>query len=373
MVNLSAGLPFTVNSAPAGVRRPAVSLTVGSGGPGGLGAGLAGNLLTLEDDFWASHWLSLRLDLGVAPFVDCLRVDYVSGGDTPEINLGDTLSLGLGYGDSGQSDVFQGTITRHHHGLAGQSSLYASGAGFSLSHLRLNQRYEQQTAGDIASDLASQASVSTAMVESGISLPFYGLLSHTPAYGHIAQLARRCGYWAYIDPAGKLVFATAQLGQAVQTFTYGADILTIDLRETVPSVDAAVVAGEGAAGTQGQAAANWLAEEGVRSQTGNGSHTRHISDGALRNQAAIQSVASSAVTSPVLTGSVWVAGTPAVTVGSTVTLLQLPQDSLNGDFLVRQVCHRLDKTRGFITQLQVVKPGDAGLLSGALGSLGGLL
>ena len=372
MVNL----PFVGNTAPAGVRRPTVSIRVGQSSSAGLVTNLAAGLLA--DDFWASHQLSLALDLGTAPFVDCGRLSYAVGADAPDVGLGDTLSISLGYGDSSLVSVFTGTITRHHHTATGYKTLYASGAGYDLSHLRLNQRYEQQTAGDIVSDLASQVGVPMGTVEPGISLPFYNMLGHTPAYQLIAQLAKDSGHWAYVTATGELIFATASLGQSVQTFTYGVDILDVALEETTPSMDALVVTGEGAAGSQGQAAGNWLVADssGVRSQAGSGSHGRYLSDGALRSQAAVQSVAASRVAAAVspLGGRLWLAGAPAVTVGSTVTLAQLPDASLNGDFLVRQVGHRLTKAGGFVTQLHILKPGETNLLSGALAtSLGGLL
>jgi len=254
-------VPFISNSAPDGVRRPVVEISVSGGGNGlgslGSAAGLADSLLGGGRDFWQEHYIAIALDTGPAPFVDSLRLTYAhlpnstsnrgSNGSSAEteIALGDTLSLSLGYADSETAPVFSGTVTRHHHSLSGQSHLYINSGGFALSHLRLNQSYEQQTAGDITKDLASQASVETDVIESGISLPFYSIDGQTQAYAHIAQLARNSGYWAYFTPKGKLVFATVQLGDAVQTFTYGTDILSLETQEITPNAQTVVVTGEG--------------------------------------------------------------------------------------------------------------------------------
>ncbi|MEL6764017.1 MAG: hypothetical protein AAFO87_10190, partial [Cyanobacteria bacterium J06607_6] len=177
-------IPFVGNSAPDGVRRPTVEIAVGGGdgsGLGGIAAGVASNLLGGGGDFWKEHYLAIALDTGPAPFVDSLRLTYTTGAKGTDIALGDTLSLSLGYADSETSLTFTGSVTRHHHSLNGQSHLYINSGGFSLSHLRLNQSYDQQNAGDIAKDLAAQVGVETDVIESGISLPFYSLGGQTSA------------------------------------------------------------------------------------------------------------------------------------------------------------------------------------------------
>lgn len=391
-------VPFISNSAPDGVRRPVVEISVSGGGNGlgslGSAAGLADSLLGGGRDFWQEHYIAIALDTGPAPFVDSLRLTYAhlpnSGSAETDIALGDTLSLSLGYADSETAPVFSGTVTRHHHSLNGQSHLYINSGGFALSHLRLNQSYEQQTAGDIAKDLASQASVETDVIESGISLPFYSIGGQNQTYAHIAQLARNSGYWAYFTPKGKLVFAPVQLGDAVQTFTYGTDILSLETQEITPNAQTVVVTGEGAAGAQGQAASNWLVAEpsGVQAQAGSGSaspggigdigsspsSTQYLNQGALRSQAAVKSLATSqiqAISTPIA-AELCIPGSPALTVGSTLSLANLPNSALNGDFLIKRVCHRVSKAQGFITRASIFKPGDANLLPG-LASLGGLL
>lgn len=376
-------IPFVGNSAPDGVRRPTVEIAVGGGdgsGLGGIAAGVASNLLGGGGDFWKEHYLAIALDTGPAPFVDSLRLTYTTGAKGTDIALGDTLSLSLGYADSETSLTFTGSVTRHHHSLNGQSHLYINSGGFSLSHLRLNQSYDQQNAGDIAKDLAAQVGVETDVIESGISLPFYSLGGQTSAYQYIAQLARSSGYWAYFNPKGELLFAPAKLGDAVQTFTYGTDIISLDTQEVTPNAQTVIVTGEGAAGAQGQTAGNWLVADpsGVQAQAGGGlggnGSTQYISDGSLRSQAAVKSLATSqstAISTPVA-GELCVPGAPAVTVGATLSLADLPDSSLNGNFLVRRVCHRVSKAQGFITRLSILKPGETNLLPG-LASLGGLL
>jgi len=377
-------LPFVENSAPDGVRRPVVEI-VGGSGNGGLGESAAARLLGGGGDFWTEHYVAIALDLGPAPFVDSLRISYTNGAVGTDVALGDSLSLSLGYADSETLAVFSGQVTIARHSLTGQNYLHSSSGSFALSHLRLNQSYEQQNAGDIVIDLAKQVGVKADVIESGIALPFYRLAGQTSAYYHIAQLARRSGYWAYCNPKGELIFAPVKPGQSVQTFTYGVDILSLEVEAIAPNIETVIVTGEGAAGSQGQAAGNWLVADpsGVQAQAGGGSgglglgsvsKTRYISDGALRSQEAVKSAATSriAAASTPLAGELWVPGAPAVTVGSTLTLADIPEDFLNGDFIVKRVCHRMSKAQGFTTRLSILQLGEASLLPG-LASLGGLL
>lgn len=379
MVNV----PFLTNREPAAVRRPAFAIAHSSGSSGGLGGGLGGALGAVGDllgaggeDFWLSHTLEIAVQTGPLPFVNTARLSFAAVG-APDIALQDAITLSLGYADAAPEAVFTGFVTRQVRTLEGITHLYASDGGGVLARQRLNQSYESQNAGDIVSDLAAQAGVSTDVVESGIALPFFAIASHTPAHAQIAALARRSGYWAYFTPAGELAFAPLAEGETVQTFTYGLDLLRLQVTEAVPALDAVQVSGEGAAGSQGQEAWNWLVADasGVQAQAGSGTAQRWVRDGALRSQEAVRQSATaqaSGAASLQITGELWVPGAPRVTVGSRVAVAEAPEDFLNGTYQVQRVEHRLSKQQGFVTRLSFLKTASVPL--GALAGLaGGLL
>src|SRR6185295_5557973 len=107
----------------------------------------------------------------------------------------------------------------------------ASNAGGALSLARINQSFEQQSAGKIVKDLAGRAGADLGTVEDGIDLPFFVIDDRRSVYAHIAMLARRCGYLVIVGADGKLGFAPPAAGAAVQTFTYGVDVLAFEVSE----------------------------------------------------------------------------------------------------------------------------------------------
>ncbi|MGB3201792.1 MAG: hypothetical protein WBA99_12875 [Nodosilinea sp.] len=373
MVNV----PFLSNNTPAAVRRPAFAIAhssgASSGGLGGLAAA-AGTLLgQLSDDFWLSHTLEIAVQTGPLPFINTACITFAAA-NAPDIALADAVTISLGYGDVEPEAVLTGTVTRQVRTLTGLTHLYVSDGGGQLARQRLNQSYEAQNAGDIVRDLASQVGVETDVVEAGLSLPFYALASTTPVHAQIAALARRSGYWAYFTPAGKLTFAPVSEGETVQTFTYGTDVLKLEMTDAVPVLDGVQVSGEGAAGSQGQDAWNWLVADatGVQAQAGRGEAQRWVSDGALRSQDAVRTAATahaSAAASRQLTGELWVPGAAQVVVGSQIAIAAAPDNVLNGNYQVERVCHRLSKSRGFVTRLSILKTASVPL--GTLAALPG--
>jgi phage protein D len=254
--------------------------------------------------------------------------------------------------------------------------LTVTNAAAQLAKQRINQSYEQQTAGDIIRDLTSTASVDTDSIEDGITFPFYILDDRRTAYHHIANLAQKSGYLAYITPENKLNFTPFNAGQPVQTFTYGTDVLSLTVTESTPGISRVITIGEGAAGSQGQSAWNWLIKDpsAVQGSSGDGDPNRELPDASLRSQDAAQQAADGKAIASIqltLTGSLLVPGAPLVVVGSAIEVTDAPQDVLNGLFLVRTIRHRFSKRDGFTTQIGFSKAGDSS--SGGLGSLGGLL
>jgi phage protein D len=283
-----------------------------------------------------------------------------SSSAAPTVAVGDTGSIALGYADSSPATVLTGTVIAVRHTLHGLTRLTVADGGARLAALRLSQSYEQQAAGDIAGDLAGRVALATDTLESGTTFPFYVLDDGRSAYAHLAALARACGFLAHITPDGALSFAPYHAGEPAQTFTYGGDILALDVAEAAPTTGAITAYGEGAAGTAGADAWSWLVKDPstVRSSAGSGDPARSFADRSLRSADAVQTAAAGAaamVGQLALTGTLLTTGAPAAQVGKTIAIKGAPQDALNGSFLVRGVRHRYSKREGFITLLLVAR------------------
>src|SRR5262249_14654531 len=249
-----------------------------------------------------------------------------------------------------------------------------------LAALRLNQSYEQRTAGDIVNALAGAAGVAVDRADDGPSFPFYVVDDGRSGWSHTAALARASGFLASVTPSGKLAFGPAADGDPVQTFSYGGDVLSLESFEAAPSAGTVTVVGEGAAGSQGSDAWSWLVKDpsGVTATSGSGDPARLASDPSLRSadaaQGAADAIAADAAAGAA-TARLLVAGAPKAVVGSAVAVADAPDDALNGTWVVRGLRHRHTKHGGFTTLLLLAKSGGSGAggLGGLAAAIGGLL
>jgi len=373
------------STAPPAFRRPVFAVRFGGGGAaGGLGvlASAVGSAIGVNvgggaSDPWKQHLVAVSVESGIAPAVDAVEIWLTADPQAPTVALDDEGTVSLGYQDDSPVLTFTGKIAGVRRGIGGLTRLTATSGGAALARLRVNQSYEDQTAGDVVSDLAGQAEVAAGTVEDGIDLPFYVVDDRRSAWVHIAALARRSGYLAHMTPEGELFFGPYAPGDPVQTFTYGEDVLLLEAREGSPEVGAVTTWGEGSAGSQGKDAWSWLVKDpsAVQGSAGGGGPQRWVHDPALRSGDAAQTAAegiADAAGRLQVTGTLLVPGAPAVTAGSTIEIAGAPQEALNGKFLVRWVRHRLAKREGFTTRIAFSKSeGAAGC--GLLGALGGLL
>ena len=330
-------------------------------------------------DDWAHALVEFSVHSGSAPWVDTAEI-YVASAQAPASAPGDAGSVSAGYDDSSKEHIFTGQVEAVRYGIAGLVRVTASTGAAMLSRLRVNQGYEQSTAGDVVKDLAQRASVDTDSVEDGDTYPFYAVDDGRNVWQHIAALARKNGFSATFTPQGKLNFKPVAAAQPVQTFTYGQDVLALQLTSAVPLAGQVTVVGEGAAGANGSHAASWLVKDAssVKSQAGQGDTGKLVSDSSLRSSDAAQTAADSIANA--LGGAAsrgWLAtpGAPAVSVGSTIEISGAPQETLNGTCLVQRVQHRFSKTRGFISLIFFTQSGDGGggLTGALLGAAKGLL
>lgn len=379
-------MPLTdlfTSTTPPTVRRPIFKVEIGGGaapssGLGGL-AGAVGSALGLNlsggADPWQQHLLAMWIECGLAPFVDVAELALAVTPQSPTVALADTGSLALGYSDENAQPVFTGAVTEIRHGVGVQQIRMTNGGG-ALARLRLTQSFEQQTAGDMVSALADLAAVTTETIEAGADYPFYVLSDGRSVYRHVAELARQNNFAAWFTPDGALLFAPFAEGEPVATFTYGDNLLALQMNEAPAGFDAATVIGEGAAGSQGAKAWSWLVKDpaAVTGTAGAGAVQRLINAPGLRTSDLAQTTATGVlnrVSMDKVSGRLLAVGAPAITIGSTIEITNAPQAPANGRFLVQRLRHTFTRQQGFTTLIHFIKAGegDGGGLLGALGSL----
>jgi phage protein D len=382
-------LPFAASTqAVPAMRRPVFSVTLGApagGDDGGLLGDVAAavGLTPAAEDPWARSLERLSVRAGVAPFVDDAELIVAADSQAPPVATGDSGCLSVGFEDEGAQLIFTGAVESLVRGLHGRTRVRVANGAATLAALRINQSYEQRSAGEVVQDLAQQAGLQTDAVEDGVDLPLYVVDDRRSAWDHVFALARRCGHLAFFTPGGKLSFAPPQEGDPVQTLNYGDDIIALVTSEDVAVVDSVRIVGEGAAGSEGADAGSWLVKDpaSVSASGGGGTRERLRSDRSLRSSDAVSAAAQGGALLAGLratTGQLLTAGAPHITVGSTIAIAGAPQEALNGNCIVSGVHHVYGKRTGFVTRVAFWKVGEGGLdaLSGlaALGSApGGLL
>jgi len=324
-------------SAPS-VRKPALEVRFGSA---------AANV-------WGRALSFVTVELGAAPAVDAVEVAIAPGQHAPAVAVGDTGSVSLGFAGA-LVPVFSGTVASVLRSVNGPWRVVATDAGGALARLRVNQSYEQLSAGRIVSELASSAGIVPATVADGVAFPFYVVDDSRSAWAHVAALARVCGFFATVDAQGGLVFGPAQ-ATPVKTFTYGVDVLALQTAETAPSFGKVTVVGEGAAGSQGADAWSWLLKDpaAVTATAGSGTPERLVQDSSLRSKSAAQTAADAAsarAKSLAGAGRLVVPGTPEIVPGTSVEIKRAPDAASNGVRTVHVVRHRFAKSAGFVTTI----------------------
>ena len=379
-------LPFSNSSATPSTRTPGFAVAFGGGADAGgglmdavssvassVGIGLGGDSV----DPWQRSLMEVISESQLAPAVDQLTLQIAQDSQSPTYEIEDEGDVQLGYADDQLYPVFTGMITRIQRSLLNIATITVCNAGYVLSQWRINESFEQQSAGDIVESLASTAGVETDTIEPGIDFPFYVVDDGKNLYQHIAELAEKSGLYAYIGSDGKLNFTSPPDSEAVKTFTYGVDILAIKTSRRKHTVDQVSAIGQGAAGSQGADAWDWLLKDpqSVTANAGSGSNTRVISDPSLRSSDAAQQAAAAKsflIKQQSNKLRMTVVGAPQVLAGSRVEITDVPDDLFNGAGVVESVRHTYSKQAGFVTDLVVLMDSDDNSLD-LLGGLGGLL
>jgi phage protein D len=295
-----------------------------------------------------------------------VRLDLDTPADSFEMVLGpvdglkpardDKAVVELGYADNGGlTRVITGTIVTVEPTL---TAVRVAGYTPVETLLRsfLDQTYESKTAGAIVKDLAGRASVDVANAQDGITFPAYVVDSRRSFYRHMLDLADLCGFDLYFNPDGKLVFEKFVNGKTVHIFEFAKHIVELKISRTPPEAGRVQAWGESPTGSQGNDAWAWLTKDFSSSKgtAGAGDPLDLLERPALRTSAAAQTAAAAASTRiqrRALRGQVVTIGRPQVMLGDAVGLRGLADSSLNTNYQVRSVTHRITKLSGFTTMV----------------------
>ncbi len=318
--------------------------------------------LTIDDkvvdstsDPQASTVVDLLVTLRIAESADQLTLVLGKLGHLiPE--LGDEALLEIGYADGEELiQVINAQVVAVEPGLT-HSRIIGHNAADTLLHDFVDKTYESKTAGAIVSDLADQAGVDVANAEDGITFPAYVIDGRCSVYRHIHELAALCGFDAYINSDGELVFEKFTNGNTIHLFDYAKHIIELDILHTPASADRIEAFGESPGGQQSNEAWAWLSKDFTDSKgtAGSGDSTLLLERPALRTASAAATAATAALTDiqqRSKRGKLLSTGRPQVKLGDAIRIADVPDARLNGTYQVRGVTHRISKLGGFTTTI----------------------
>lgn len=265
----------------------------------------------------------------------------------------DEAIIELGYKDDQQlTKVMSGKVVSVEPNLTTTRVIGYSAADI-LMRTTAEQTYETKSAGDIARDLASKAKIDVEAASAGINFPYYVVDGRRSLYQHLHDLAELCGFDLYLNHENKIVFESFFNGKFVHILEFGKHIIELEILRTPQRVGRVEAWGESPTGTQGNNSAAWLSRDfsGSRGQAGSGSLFL-FERSALRTRDAALLAAKAALTEierRTLRGRVLMAGRPEIRLGDAIRLIGLPDNTLNGNYQVRNVTHRITKLGGFTT------------------------
>ena len=322
---------------------PAYKLTIGS------------NVVDTTDEPQASTLVDLTVSLDMNAVADSFTLVLGRvGGIAPQRD--DAAVIELGYTDNGGfTQVFSGKVVSVQPGLT-TSRVLGHDAAATLLRTFADETFESQSAGDIVRDLAGRANVSLGTIDDGIDFPAYVVDGRRSAYHHMRDLADLCGFDLYLNADGELVFQQFGGGNAAHVFDYARHILKLDDLQTVARATQVDSFGESAGAGGGSHAWAWLTKDfaNYKGTAGSGTQVELLERPALRTAAAASTAAQAALTEierRTVQGRLLSVGRPQVKLGDSIRIREVPDATLNGDFQVRGVEHRISKACGFTTNI----------------------
>jgi len=296
----------------------------------------------------------LRFNGGAAPAGGASGAS--TGGAALSVRTGDKVTIHLGY-HTDLTQVFSGEVDEI---IPGIDALVVNAltSDRHLLTLRYNQIYERQSAGNIVRNLASRANVSTGTIDNGVDFPLYAVDDGKNGYEHILELAKKCGYECFVDTTGALMFREAAQGPVAKTFEYGFDILKARIFRHESAIQKVEVRGESPASSLGNEKAHWLVKSFEQSLgiAGTGKPIRNVQDLTIKTKAAADTVAAARLdqlNARITRGHLTVLGVPAIMLGDSIKLTEMPEPDLNGTYKVRAIQHKFTREDGFLSEVAV--------------------
>jgi phage protein D len=266
----------------------------------------------------------------------------------------DEAKIELGYADNGSlAQVMVGMVVRVEPNL---TTIRVAGHSAAEELLRtfVEQTYENKTAGAIVRDLAEKAGVEVSTAEDGINFPAYVIDGRRSVDRHMRDLAELCGFDLYVNADGKLAFEKFIGGKTVHVFEFAKHIIELEAEKSNPRAGRVEAFGESRAGQNGDESWAWLTKDfsGSKGRAGTGDPLLLLEKPALRTSDAARSAAQASMTAiqrRTLRGRLLSLGRPEVKLGDAIRLSGMADGTLNANFQVRSVTHRITKLGGFTT------------------------
>lgn len=304
----------------------------------------------------ASTLVRIEIRRDMAPLIDRFDLTVARvGALAPE--RGDEAEIQLGFAGEGQTPetVMTGTVDEVDAGPE-RVRIVGFGAGSRLGRSRGNEVFRDKTAAQIVTALSDAAGTTMSRTGTSEVLPYYVADARRSRFSHMAELARLTGFDLYLDTEDALVFEPFGNGRRVFPLDLGEDVLNYRVERTEPHAGQVQAWGESPGASAGAESWSWLAKdfEPQRGQAGSGDPLLLLEHSALRTAEAAQRAADALLTRLLnrrIRGCVTVLGNPEIQLGDAIQLRNMPDDDLNATFQVRGVHHRMDKARGFTTQI----------------------
>jgi len=239
------------------------------------------------------------------------------------IKYDDQIAIELTSGDASDK-VMTAEVTSMDSSF-GQTRIAGRTGVQKLADTRLNQVYENRSLNQIVSDLASQVGIETGEIETGSTYFYFVVHESRNVLQHIRELAMREGMDVYFDTQNKLNVKKFSKTRADHAFSFGIDILDLQLLNHQMSSEHIVVYGESPSSNQGSDTWHWIAKDlsPFQGESGQGVKTMALQDSVIRTKDAADTLAASrfgAIKAHSTRGRLKVLGNPKVKLADAIQI-----------------------------------------------------
>jgi len=294
-----------------------------------------------------SNVISIHVSLSMETPADSCEILFGIDSKSSKIKEGDEILIQLGYEDT-LEDVFRGLVDNVEHGIS-EIRVLGLNSTSKLLKTKVNQVYENQSAGEIVSDLAQKAGLEVEDASNGLSFPLYVVDDTKNVHKHIRELAEKCGFDFYMTTENRLVFKRYE-SEEPHVLEYGKNIIEVEADKWEPLFTNIQVQGESPSSFKGADTSHWLTKREVEGSAGSGNKLL-IEDPTVRDKDTAEKVAKAKLDALMrsFSGTVRIVGEADMKLGDTIELKGMQRSEMNGEYQVRSVEHLLSKREGFTT------------------------